>query len=103
MYCATNEPHPISVTDYNVVIKHFGSPTTPTPKGTFRIINKQVNPGGPYGARWMGLSYKGVGIHGTNRPGSIGGPVSHGCIRMYNRDVIQLFNTVPVGTLVRIT
>ena len=50
----------------------------------------------------MGLSYKGVGIHGTNRPGSIGGPVSHGCIRMYNRDVIQLFNTVPVGTLVRI-
>ena len=53
-----------------------GKGSTPTPKGNFKIINKQINPGGPYGARWMGLSTKGVGIHGTNNPGSIGGPVS---------------------------
>lgn len=79
-----------------------GKGRTPTPKGTFKIINKQINPGGPYGARWMGLNARGVGIHGTNNPNSIGGPVSHGCIRMYNKDVIELFNMVPVGTVVRI-
>ncbi|EDK34217.1 L,D-transpeptidase [Clostridium kluyveri] len=79
-----------------------GKSGTPTPAGTFRIINKQINPGGPYGARWMGLSAKGIGIHGTNNPHSIGSYVSNGCIRMYNKDVIELFNIVPVGTVVRI-
>ncbi|MFT8315429.1 MAG: L,D-transpeptidase [Clostridium sp.] len=79
-----------------------GKGATPTPAGTFKIINKQINPGGPYGARWLGLSARGIGIHGTNRPGSIGGPVSHGCIRMYNKDVIELSNLVPVGTVVKI-
>lgn len=79
-----------------------GKGSTPTPQGTFRIINKQVNPGGPYGARWLGLSARGIGIHGTNMPGSIGGPVSHGCIRMYNKDVIELSSLVPVGTVVKI-
>ncbi|WP_368490624.1 L,D-transpeptidase [Clostridium sp. BJN0013] len=79
-----------------------GKSRTPTPAGTFRIINKQVNPGGPYGARWMGLSARGIGIHGTNNPSSIGGAVSNGCIRMYNKNVIELFNIVPVGTVVRI-
>lgn len=80
----------------------IGKGRTPTPRGIFKIINKQVNPGGPYGARWMGLNAKGVGIHGTNNPHSIGGPVSHGCIRMYNKDVIELFNIVPVSTVVKI-
>ncbi|MDF2503758.1 MULTISPECIES: L,D-transpeptidase [Clostridium] len=79
-----------------------GKGSTPTPKGTFKIINKQINPGGPYGARWLGLSARGIGIHGTNMPGSIGGPVSHGCIRMYNKDVIELSSLVPVGTIVKI-
>ena len=79
-----------------------GKGSTPTPKGTFRIINKQLNPGGPYGARWMGLNSPGVGIHGTNNPSSIGGPVSHGCIRMFNRDVIELSRLVPIGTRVTI-
>nr|WP_243116436.1 L,D-transpeptidase [Fonticella tunisiensis] len=79
-----------------------GKMLTPSPMGTFRIINKQVNPGGPFGARWMGLSKRGFGIHGTNDPSSIGKFVSHGCIRMYNRDVIELFNLVPVGTPVTI-
>ncbi len=84
---------------YRVAI---GKGKTPTPTGTFKIINKQVNPGGPYGARWLGLNVEGVGIHGTNNPLSIGGPVSHGCIRMFNRDVIELFKLVPVGTTVKI-
>lgn len=75
-----------------------GKPSTPTPKGRFKIINKVINPGGPFGARWMGLNVDGIGIHGTNSPESIGKYVSHGCIRMYNSDVIELFNKVPIGT-----
>ncbi|GAE88396.1 hypothetical protein JCM21531_1838 [Acetivibrio straminisolvens JCM 21531] len=79
-----------------------GKPTTPTPKGTFTIINKQVNPGGPFGTRWMGLSAPHYGIHGTNNPASIGTAASNGCVRMYNADVNELFNQVPVGTIVNI-
>lgn len=79
-----------------------GKPTTPTPTGTFTIVNKQVNPGGPFGTRWMGLSKPHYGIHGTNNPASIGTAASNGCIRMYNNDVNELFNQVPVGTIVRI-
>lgn len=79
-----------------------GKILTKTPTGTYRIINKQVNPGGPFGVRWMGLNRKGYGIHGTNNPSSIGKAVSHGCIRMYNKDVIELFNLVSVGTKVTI-
>lgn len=79
-----------------------GKMVTVTPKGTFTVINKAVNPGGPFGARWLGLSKKGYGIHGTNNPASIGKYVSHGCIRMYNKDVIELANLVPIGTTVRI-
>jgi|GEM_PF-186087 len=79
-----------------------GKPTTPTPIGTFTIKNKQVNPGGPYGTRWMGLSKPHYGIHGTNVPSSIGSSASNGCVRMFNKDVDDLFNYVGVGTVVRI-
>jgi lipoprotein-anchoring transpeptidase ErfK/SrfK len=41
-------------------------------------------------------------IHGTQEEGMIGQPASHGCIRMKNQDVIQLFDVIPVGTLVEI-
>ena len=48
-------------------------------------------------------SYKrGIFIHGTPEEGLIGKPASHGCVRMKNKDVIELFNLVPVGTLVEI-
>ncbi|MCT4605745.1 MAG: L,D-transpeptidase [Marinisporobacter sp.] len=80
-----------------------GKPSTPTPKGTFTIINKAINPGGPFGVRWMGLSKPHYGIHGTNDPSSIGKAVSHGCIRMHNQDVIELYNLIPIGTVVKIT
>jgi hypothetical protein len=40
---------------------------------------------------------KGYGIHGTNVPSSIGRNASHGCIRMRNRDVEQLFEMMSVG------
>jgi len=81
-----------------------GKPSTPTPKGNFRIINKALNPGGPFGARWLGLSAPNgdYGIHGTNNPSSIGKAVSNGCIRTYNNNIIELYNLVPIGTPVEI-
>ncbi len=79
-----------------------GKEETPTPTGVFTVVNKQVDPGGPYGTRWLGLSRRGYGIHGTNDPSSIGENVSNGCVRMFNEDVEALFDIVPVGTVVRI-
>ncbi|MBY0097881.1 L,D-transpeptidase family protein [Mesobacillus maritimus] len=71
-----------------------------TPLGTFIIINKAPNPGGPFGTMWMSLSKQSYGIHGTNDPSSIGKAVSAGCIRMYNQDVEELARTIPIGTQV---
>lgn len=81
-----------------------GKLTTPTPKGIFHIKNKAANPGGPFGSRWLGLSITsgGYGIHGTNNPSSIGNAVSNGCIRMHNKDIVFMYNTVPIGTTVQI-
>lgn len=81
-----------------------GKASSPTPKGNFKIINKATNPGGPFGARWLGLNapYGDYGIHGTNNPSSIGKNISNGCIRMYNKDVIELASLVPIGTVVQI-
>ena len=80
----------------------IGKMLTPTPTGTYYIVNKQANPGGPFGAMWMGLSKPSYGIHGTNNPSSIGKIVSHGCIRMYNENVLELSRIVPIGTSVTI-
>ncbi len=79
-----------------------GKEETPTPTGIFTVVNKQPNPGGPYGTRWLGLSRRGYGIHGTNDPSSIGENASNGCVRMFNEDVEALFDVAPVGTVVRI-
>lgn len=73
-----------------------------TPVGHFIIINKEPNPGGPFGTIWMSLSKEHYGIHGTNNPSSIGKAVSHGCIRMHNEDVEELAQIVPIGTPVSI-
>lgn len=73
-----------------------------TPTGEYVIVNREPNPGGPYGAMWLSLSKKGYGIHGTNDPSSIGKAVSKGCIRMFNQDVLELARTVPNGTRVLI-
>ncbi|MGO4110930.1 L,D-transpeptidase [Paenibacillus sp. YAF4_2] len=92
--------------DGNVVVHSYpvgiGRIVTQTPSGEYMIINKQENPGGPFGVLWMGLSKPHYGIHGTNDPSSIGGYVSHGCIRMYNEDVLALSALTPVGTRVTI-
>ncbi|AEJ44588.1 L,D-transpeptidase [Alicyclobacillus acidocaldarius] len=80
----------------------IGEMVTRTPIGQYTIVNKEPNPGGHFGAYWMGLSKPHYGIHGTNNPSSIGKLVSHGCIRMYNEDVTWLAHTVPLGTPVTI-
>ncbi len=56
------------------------------------------SPHNPMGARALTLSGDEYAIHGTNRPDSIGKAASYGCIRMSNRDVIDLYNRVDVGT-----
>ena len=66
-----------------------------------------VIPGGsprnPMGVAAMTLAGGEYAIHGTNVPGSIGGFVSYGCIRMYNQDISDLFERVSVGTPVVVT
>ncbi|NFN87733.1 L,D-transpeptidase [Clostridium sporogenes] len=102
------QAHTLTLFGNNNVYKTYkvavGKPSTPTPKGTFKIVNHAVNPSGPFGTRWLGLSapYGDYGIHGTNNPSSIGKSVSNGCIRMFNNDVIELSNLVPIGTSVTI-
>lgn len=92
-----------------------GTRRTPSPEGDFQIINhakdptyrhngKEIAPGkdNPLGDRWMGLSLKGYGIHGTNMPNSIGKAASHGCFRMAKEDVEDLYGRVQVGDAVSI-
>ncbi|NLY67232.1 MAG: L,D-transpeptidase family protein [Tissierellia bacterium] len=92
----------------NDVIKTYaiatGKEDTPTPLGTFKIVEK-AKWGGGFGSRWMGLNvpWGKYGIHGTNRPGSIGFNASAGCIRMRNKDVEELFDMVDYNTTVTIT
>ncbi len=83
----------------------IGTPKTPSPIGEWRLMNKGLSWGGGFGARWMGLNVPwGIyGIHGTNKPGSIGNPASHGCIRMFNHDVLKLYDLAKLGTPVHIT
>ena len=98
--------HQLKLFDGNQLIKTYpiavGRILTPTPTGSFTIINKQKNPGGPFGDFWMGLSKPHYGIHGTNQPSSIGHDASHGCIRMFNHDVLDLSSRVLLGTTVYI-
>src|SRR5919201_4871426 len=60
-----------------------------------------VIPGGsprnPMGAAALTLAGGEYAIHGTNRPGSIGGFVSYGCIRMFNQDILDLYGRVSTG------
>lgn len=78
----------------------LGNPETPTPVGRWHIVDKQQNWGGGFGTRWLGLDvpWGTYGIHGTNRPESIGHYASNGCIRMNNVDVEALYNLIPIGT-----
>jgi len=61
------------------------------------------SPANPMGVAAMTLAGGEYAIHGTNRPNSVGGYVSYGCVRMYNQDISDLFNRVEVGTPVIVT
>lgn len=89
------------VKEYPVAV---GKSSTPTPLGEWKIVQKSLNWGNGFGTRWMGLNVPwGIfGIHGTNKPGSIGTFASHGCIRMLNSHVEDLYPRVSEGTTVRI-
>ncbi|OFW75187.1 MAG: hypothetical protein A2Y55_10250 [Actinobacteria bacterium RBG_16_68_12] len=95
-----------------------GQASYPTPVGDFEIVIKERNPwwnpppsdwargespvppgpGNPLGTRWMGLSARYIGIHGTPDAASIGYSASHGCIRMRISDAEWLFQRVKIGT-----
>lgn len=81
-----------------------GKSDTPTPIGDWIVIWKSYRSGDIFGTRFLGLDvpWGGYGIHGTNRPWSIGHFISQGCIRLRNKDIEELFEWVPVGTPVRI-
>lgn len=82
----------------------IGKSETPTPTGNWSIHRKAKHWGTGFGTRWMGLNVTwGIyGIHGTNKPYSIGTRASHGCIRMLNQHAEELFPWVEVNTPVHI-
>lgn len=109
----------ISLIEDGRVVKEYpvavGKPSSPSPAGRYQVAGRVAHPtwytkgrvvppgkSNPLGTRWIGLSIKHYGIHGTNNPASIGRNASHGCIRMRNRDVEELFDLVSVGDTVEL-
>ena len=109
-----------TVSTYPVTV---GEEETPTPLGTFRIVDKEIDPewniprklqykynkkivqagdDNPIGKYWLGFLPRGYGIHGTDNPWSVGRILSNGCIRLYPEDIERLFPDVPKGTVVEI-
>jgi L,D-transpeptidase catalytic domain len=93
----------------------IGRAEFPTPSGSFYIREKLTSFDDPfYGPVAFGTSARSavltdwpnggsIGIHGTNEPGILPGRVSHGCIRMRNKDILRLSHLMPVGTPLTIT
>ena len=95
-----------------------GKPGWETPVGTYEVISMLQNPGwvspftgeqippgpnNPLGERWIGFWTDGqnfIGFHGTPTRNSVGQAASHGCVRMFNEDILQLYELVDVGTTV---
>jgi L,D-transpeptidase ErfK/SrfK len=115
--CIPVAPSPVSIevniSERRLVVFHGDSvfrtyaiapenPASPIPRGTFTVLNKQVDPGVERGARWLGLSEAGFGIHGINTPEFIDVISSGNTLIMSNQDVSELFNLVPVGTTVSV-
>jgi lipoprotein-anchoring transpeptidase ErfK/SrfK len=109
----------LALLEDGIVIRTYpiavGKASTPSPSGEFTVINRAKNPvyrhdgqvvmpgkNNPVGTRWMGLSLRGYGIHGTNVQSSIGKAASHGCFRMKKNDVEELFTLVRVGDAVSV-
>ncbi len=113
------EDHKLALLENGQVMKIYtvavGKPSSPSPVGSFTIARRVKNPTyshdgvtipagprNPVGTRWMGLSVRGYGIHGTNEPKSIGKASSHGCIRMAKADLEELYPLVSVGDSVEL-
>lgn len=102
-----------------------GDPDDPTPRGVFQIRDKRIDPiwsvpksireekphlpdqvpagpANPLGSRWMRIGWSSYGIHGTNTRWSIGREATHGCVRLYERDIQALFERTPEGTPLQI-
>lgn len=94
-----------------------GTTATPTPVGNYAVQTMEVNPtwidpsntnvqipsgpDNPLGYRWIGFNGT-YGIHGTNRPDTVGGEVSNGCVRMHEGDVEKVYDMVHIGTPVSV-
>ena len=108
----------IRVKTYPIAV---GRPGWETPTGNYRVRQKVRNPiwvhpftgeevagkdpENPLGGYWLGFWTDGknsIGFHGTPTPLSVGKAASHGCVRMYVKDVAELFEKVPVGTVVKV-
>lgn len=106
----------ISVEEVIKVYKVSTGKNNSTPIGTFKIVNKLINPpwysakgiipsGSPeniLGTRWLGINQPGYGIHGTDDPNTIGYQCTEGCVRMRNSEVEELYTIVPTDTEVKI-
>ncbi|MBP0017106.1 MAG: L,D-transpeptidase [Cyanobacteria bacterium SBLK] len=103
------------VASYPVAI---GKAQTPTPTGTYEVFQMIVDPiwqspwtgrvtppgaNSALGLRWIGFAQMSngiIGFHGTPTVSSIGKAASNGCVRMYNKDVVAMFEQVEMGTTV---
>jgi lipoprotein-anchoring transpeptidase ErfK/SrfK len=121
----------LTITEGEKILAAFpitpGSKQLPAPIGTWQIVkiatlpwfrwdkamlmhgkrsgdfhNIPPGPRNEVGLVWIGLNKKGIGIHGTNSPDSIGHSASHGCIRLANWDAVQVLNAVTHGVTVEI-
>jgi len=115
--------HTLTLFDRDKPLAQFpvacGSAQFPTPLGQWMVVMKEKNPawrnpgsawaksmppyippgpGNPLGTRALTTNASGVLIHGTPNPSSVGRSVSHGCVRMYMKDVEALFEMVDVNT-----
>lgn len=109
----------------NAAIKRYpigvGKPGWETPTGSFKVIQKKLNPSwispftdeeisakdprNPLGGYWIGFWTNGkewIGFHGTLDPNTIGRAASHGCIHMRRNDLKALFAQVRLGTPVKV-
>ncbi len=108
----------VTVKSYPIAIGRTG---WETPTGNFQILQTIKNPvwknpftgetvpandpDNPLGNYWIGFTTKDriwYGFHGTSDRASIGKAVSHGCLRMYNQDIKELFSQVRIGTEVNV-
>ncbi|KRG34206.1 MULTISPECIES: L,D-transpeptidase family protein [Psychrobacter] len=101
----------------------IGSDATPSPQGSFKIINKvkmpwykatvgkgadkQIHmlppgPNSPVGVVWMGLSKPSYGIHGSPKPEGISRQASAGCVRLTNWDVLEVYANIENGATVEL-